>query len=80
MTTNTNLFDITDAISAYSGRPGCACGCLGNHTQNPSRVKAALTKLMRNPDAVIDMTNGPYPIIYVETDTRLNIVYLAELD
>ena len=33
-------FDIStlttdDVLSVYSGRPGCACGCRGNHRGNP---------------------------------------------
>ncbi len=33
MTTTTPVkIDITQVYDAYSGRPGCACGCRGKHT------------------------------------------------
>lgn len=47
--------DPTTAISVYSGRPGCACGCRGKHTY-ASAVAEEMSKKRGYPVKVSDNT------------------------
>jgi len=61
--------------SVYSGRPGCACGCKGNHSTNPRVIKQIVRKVQQ---AVIDgyqLQIWPGEYFAVETETRQYIVY-----
>lgn len=39
--------DIAKVTSAYSGRPGCQCGCMGNYTDKPASIKRIVNNMFR---------------------------------
>lgn len=48
--TNPNQITIPEmgcVTSAYNGRIGCACGCLGNHTESPRSKTITRNKLIK---------------------------------
>ena len=62
--------------SAYSGRPGCACGCKGNHTTS-ARSKTLIANKIRAAlldDYANDLELG-VNYVALQTDTRLIMVY-----
>jgi hypothetical protein len=62
--------------SVYSGRPGCACGCRGTHSESARSVAIVLGKvkaLCSHPDVDVHFDNDH---IALETASRLYIVSL----
>jgi hypothetical protein len=62
--------------SSYSGRPGCCCGCKGNHTES-SRSKTLIANKIRAAlldDYANDLELG-VNYVALQTDTRLIMVY-----
>ncbi len=61
-------------VSVYSGRPGCACGCRGNHSKTKRAITTVVNKMNRlDPD--IKQVGNHYAI---ETRTRLYIAYWTD--
>lgn len=61
---------------AYSGKPGCMCGCNGKYTtpeENPRSVKILINKLNKNPNTKFDADVNCF---FVETKTRNTVIYL----
>lgn len=61
-------------VSVYSGRPGCACGCRGNHSENPATIKKIVKKMLAL-QPVIERDGNNFSL---ETDTRLYIAYVSK--
>lgn len=62
--------------SVYSGRPGCACGCRGTHTENPSSVTRVVRTLESNAaDVRVIKGLGGELIFCLDTETRAYAVY-----
>jgi hypothetical protein len=38
-------FDLDNIESVYTGRVGCMCGCMGNHTENRNSFRYVLNKV-----------------------------------
>ena len=65
----------------YSGKHGCACGCRGNHSDNPATVKLIVGKIIKAFEAgdEVDVNiNSFNPYIAAQTATRLYIAYLEK--
>jgi hypothetical protein len=74
----TNVVNLDEVSAVYSGRHGCCCGCNGNHTSDPSRIKRTvnkMNKLAAEGATVDDQRKSGYGYIAVETPTRLHIAY-----
>lgn len=78
--------------SVYFGRPGCCCGCRGNHTYakpvrgNPVGHQGTITRAVNRvnlalrgelPGWKLDDRRKDHGYIAVETDERICIVYLG---
>jgi hypothetical protein len=64
--------DASTIKRSYSGRPGCACGCRGNYSEEPRTMKATRTKMinaLRDRKATDAGNDGDG--FFVETSTRL---------
>jgi len=64
--------DASTIKRSYSGRPGCACGCRGNYSEEPRTMKATRTKMinaLRDGKATDAGNDGDG--FFVETSTRL---------
>lgn len=81
MSTKVQL-DARVVSSVYTGRPGCACGCRGNHSTNPATIKYVVKVLngMMAHGHDVDVSLTPFGdhdgYVAIETDTRLRIAYL----
>lgn len=69
--------------SVYSGKPGCMCGCRGNYKDSERARKMAITSLLKNPDSRLqdfgkEFVNGDAGCLYVETPTRIRVLYLTK--
>jgi hypothetical protein len=65
----------------YSGKPGCACGCKGNYSENPKTIKTIVNRMreaLKNGTATEVMFGGVITgFLSVETATRSYTAYLA---
>ena len=66
----------SDIESVYLGRHGCACGCIGTHTDSERSKKIIATKMLKAID------EGTYveamsekSLINIDTATRSYIIY-----
>lgn len=72
-------------VQAYSGRPGCACGCRGKWYQVLAQKKRILTMLRKAADLDADSVevvtnpdpNGARYIISHETKTRVYVLHVS---
>ena len=67
-------------LRAYSGRPGCGCGCRGNYTNKPAAIRrvvaGALDAIENEPSVRVDTISGDG--VAVETDGRYRWFYYEE--
>ena len=73
--------DLTHAEikSVYSGRPGCACGCRGKHSESLTAIRTVLRNMLAS-GAPIEVGEPLDPaeegaVVSAETETRVYIVY-----
>jgi hypothetical protein len=75
------MLTVMDTVRAYSGRPGCMCGCNGNYNEGELARKRAITQLLKNPDMRLQTWNqgrgDDAGCVYVETATRNRVLYLT---
>lgn len=74
------MLNVNDTVRAYSGKPGCMCGCNGNYNAGERARKMALTALLKNPAAKLQSwaeSGGDAGCLYVETPTRNRVLYLT---
>lgn len=64
--------------SVYSGKPGCACGCRGNHSKSEASIRTILRNMRANQaeKKIEDNLDNTGKIVSTETETRLYIAYL----
>ena len=75
------MLNVADTVRAYSGRPGCMCGCLGKYNESERARKMAITALLKNPDVRLltwNESGGDAGCLYVETPTRNRALYLTQ--
>ena len=80
---------IEDVHSVYSGRPGCMCGCKGNHwhaegqatndydRENPRQVARVFNFFKKNP-ALVEFNDDYRTFFWITTETREFVVYLED--
>jgi hypothetical protein len=72
--------DKANVQSTYTGKPGCACGCRGNHRTkgiNPRSVRSTLAQMNKLiAEGGHKVSIGP-ELVSVQTDTRLYIAYFT---
>ena len=74
------MLNVNDTVRAYSGKPGCMCGCVGTYNETERARKMALTALLKNPAAKLQSwpeSGGDAGCLYVETETRARVLYLT---
>ncbi len=68
------MFTLDNVKSVYSGKPGCACGCIGKHTKNSAStarsVKILFNKVMNNPTREVEGN-----MVFVNSPTRMLVLY-----
>ena len=76
------MLTLEHTVRAYSGRPGCMCGCNGDYKDSERARKMAITQLLKNPDARVQSWNqgrgDDAGCVFVDTDTRTRALYLTE--
>ena len=75
------MLNVNDTVRAYSGKPGCMCGCNGTYNEGERARKMALTALLKNPAVRLQTwkpSGGDAGCLYVETATRNRVLYLTE--
>lgn len=75
------MLALEHTVRAYSGRPGCMCGCNGKYNEGDRARKMAITALLKNPQARLQSwkpSGGDAGCIYVDTPTRTRVLYLTE--
>jgi hypothetical protein len=75
------MLTVMDTVRAYSGRPGCMCGCVGKYNEGERARKMALTSLLKDPTVRLQTwkpSGGDAGCLYVETATRNRVLYLTE--
>jgi hypothetical protein len=81
------MFDLSKVTKAYSGKPGCLCGCRGKYSYaegaphadwqgkvNSRSVKIIFNKIMKNPKHEFDDQAN---CVYVDTPTRTLVAYFG---
>lgn len=75
------MLKLEHTVRAYSGRPGCMCGCNGKYNEGDRARKMAITALLKNPAVQLQSwkeSGGDAGCIYVETPTRTRVLYLTQ--
>ena len=75
------MLTLEHTVRAYSGRPGCMCGCNGTYNESERARKMAITALLKNPDVCYQewkLSDGDAGCIFVDTPTRTRVLYLTE--
>ena len=76
------MLTLEHTVRAYSGRPGCMCGCNGDYKDSDRARKMAITQLLKNPDARVQSWNqgrgDDAGCVFVDTATRTRALYLTE--
>lgn len=79
--------DRAKVIKAYSGKPGCMCGCNGTwtyqtddenrwHNVNPRVVSRVYNKVMKSPLTKFEKL-GDVNVAHIKTDDRVYAVYFT---
>jgi hypothetical protein len=74
------MLNVNDTVRAYSGKPGCMCGCVGTYNTGERARKMALTAMLKNPAAKLQSwaeSGGDAGCLYVDTPTRTRALYLT---
>jgi len=75
----TTPIDRSQVAKVYSGRPGCACGCRGKHSETPRSITLIVNKLNAFIAAGLNVIDDlQFGNVSFQTDSRLYIVYLKE--
>jgi len=87
MTKPIHFSDVTaDRISiAYSGRPGCACGCRGKWSEvrkDRQRILTTIRKAREKDPESVEVIKNPDPdgaryIVSLATETRLYVLHVV---
>jgi len=77
MSNPVNIQSITpeQVTRAYTGKPGCMCGCKGTYAANPAQVVRILRTIQANEAKAEVAENGEW--VAYESRTRNYVVYLG---
>jgi hypothetical protein len=72
------MLTVNQTTRAYSGKPGCMCGCNGQYKETERSRKLAITQLLKDPRVKFDTwSDGEEGAVYVVTATRNRVLYLT---
>jgi hypothetical protein len=74
------MLTLEHTVRAYSGKPGCMCGCNGTYKETERARKMAATALLKNPEVRLQSwkeSDGDAGCLFVETPTRNRVLYLT---
>ena len=75
------MLTLEHTVRAYSGRPGCMCGCNGSYKESERARKMAITQLLKDPAVRLDSwkeSGGDAGCLFVQTPTRNRVLYLTQ--
>ena len=75
------MLTLEHTVRAYSGRPGCMCGCNGTYKDTERARKMAITSLLKNPAVQLQSwkeSGGDAGCLFVDTPTRTRVLYLTQ--
>jgi len=71
------MLTVNQTTRAYTGKPGCMCGCNGTYNEGERARKMAITALLKNPAVRFDTwSGGNEGAVFVVTATRNRVLYL----
>jgi hypothetical protein len=76
------MITVDQTVRAYTGRPGCMCGCMGKYKDSERSRRLAITQLLANPEVRLQVWDpiGSDPdagCLWVSTPTRTRVLYLT---
>lgn len=74
------MLKLENTVRAYSGKPGCMCGCNGVYNEGDRARKMAATALLKHPAVKLHTwteAGADVGCMYVETATRTRALYLT---
>jgi len=80
-------FNVEEALKAYNGKTGCACGCGGNYTETTKSMRATTTRMKSKLNAWGQETDNFYVCkstfeneyyFGIEMDGRASRVYTTQ--
>ena len=75
------MLTLENTVNSYSGKPGCMCGCNGTYNEGAQARKMAMTALLKHPAVGLQSWEPDADdagCLFVETDTRVRVLYLNE--
>ena len=75
------MLTLEHTVRAYSGKPGCMCGCNGSYKESERARKMAITQLLKDPAVRLDSwkeSGGDAGCLFVQTPTRTRALYLTQ--
>lgn len=71
------MLTVNQTTRAYSGKPGCMCGCNGDYKDSERARKLAITQLLKDPRVKFDTwADDAEGALFVVTATRNRVLYL----
>lgn len=77
--------DVKDIDRVYSGKRGCMCGCNGNYYENNLMnnkvIRRAINKFNQSGEYKLDVNLSTGEIgnyVFLETETRIHVVYFSD--
>jgi hypothetical protein len=73
------MLTLEHTVRAYSGRPGCMCGCNGTYNDGERARKMAITALLKNSNTRLQAwkPSDDAGCLFVDTPTRTRVLYLT---
>ena len=73
------MLKVEHTTRAYSGKPGCMCGCNGTYNEGERARKLAITQLLKDPRVHLQTwSNGEEGCLYLVAAARNRVLYLNQ--
>ena len=74
------MLTLEHTVRAYSGRPGCMCGCNGTYKETERARKMAITQMLKNSNTRLQSwtPRDDAGCLFLDTPTRTRVLYLNE--
>jgi hypothetical protein len=73
----TATVDRAKVVRVYSGRPGCACGCRGNYSENPATIARIVNRINALGAQTYDGSEQEFAFADNDEGTRTYTAYYA---
>jgi hypothetical protein len=72
------MLKVEHTTRAYTGKPGCMCGCNGTYNEGERARKLAITQMLKDPRAHLQVWNNNEEgcIYFLPTGNRNRVLYL----